>query len=356
MKNLRYIELRYNGKTYTQKYEIDEILLKNNMNWFLDAEIENVRIEIMKDTLILNGGIWYNGIWEYGVIRDIEWKSGTFQNGVIYNGMFKRIKVEKGIIFDGTFIKGDILFADIRGGEFKDVNISNNVNITEVNEEPKNDIKIQPEDTKTHSIQKEPIIQGKVPKEQEGQEIQSQVQEKIILKNNTKLKTLKSFKSFLNETIKTNNNKEFIVYHSTDSKIDEFDFNKIELKPNSSTRIDGIFFSNIPQTSWGENIYKVKIISQNPAIFDLSKSKFDSLGIQEAFDALLRGETSYIIDDLVEYGDLKQEDAENLVEQWINLDLIVIKNEVYGKHDIEYIVPELYYNGKNAEIIIMSKI
>ena len=158
-----------------------------------------------------------------------------------------------------------------------------------------------------------------------------------------------TIREFLNEQV--SGDKEFIAYHSTNSKIDNFDFDKIELKPNSSTRIDGIFFSNVPQTSWGDYVYKVKIISQNPAIFDLSKSRFDSLGIQEAFDALLRGDTSYMIEDLVEYGGMVEEDAENLVEEWRSLDLIVITNQVYGKHDTEYIVPEPYYNGKSAKII-----
>lgn len=158
-----------------------------------------------------------------------------------------------------------------------------------------------------------------------------------------------TIKECLNEQM--GSNKEFIGYHSTNTKIDNFDFDKIELKPNSSTRIDGIFFSNVPQTSWGDYVYKVKIISQNPAIFDLSKSRFDSLGIQEAFDALLRGDTSYMIEDLAEYGGMEQEDAENLVDEWRDLDLIVITNQVYGKHDTEYIVPEPYYNGKSAKII-----
>lgn len=51
---------------------------------------------------------------------------------------------------------------------------------------------------------------------------------------------------YLNEEV--NSDKEFVAYHSTYSEIDEFDFDKIELKPNSSTRISGIFFSNVPQT------------------------------------------------------------------------------------------------------------
>jgi hypothetical protein len=43
--------------------------------------------------------------------------------------------------------------------------------------------------------------------------------------------------------------------------------------------------------------------------------------------------------------------AQNLAEEWRGLDLIIITNQVYGKHDIEYIVPEPYYSGKSAKII-----
>ncbi len=154
----------------------------------------------------------------------------------------------------------------------------------------------------------------------------------------------------LNEYL-NRDNKEFIAYHSTDFKIDEFDFDKVELKANSSTRIDGMFFSNVPQNSWGNYVYKVKIISKNPAVFDLSTSRFDSLSIQEAFDALLRQDGAYLIEDLVDYGDMEQSDAESLIDKWYDLDLIIIKNEVYGSHDIEYIVPASYYNGKSAKII-----
>jgi len=48
---------------------------------------------------------------------------------------------------------------------------------------------------------------------------------------------------------------------------------------------------------------------------------------------------------------MEQEDAENLAEEWTGLDLIVITNQVYGKHDTEYIVPDRYYNGSSAKII-----
>ena len=163
-----------------------------------------------------------------------------------------------------------------------------------------------------------------------------------------------AIREYLNENKNTSN--EYIAYHSSNSNITNFNFDDIELKPNSSTRIDGIFFSNKPQTSWGKFIYKVKIYSKNPVIFDLSKSRFDSLSVQEAFDAMFRGDTSYIIDDLIEYGGMEQEDAENIVDSWSNSDLIIILNEVYSTHDIEYIVPDKYYTGNSAKIEILEKL
>lgn len=59
---------------------------------------------------------------------------------------------------------------------------------------------------------------------------------------------------------------------------------------------------------------------------------------------------------MVEYGGMEQEDAENLAEEWRRSDLIVITNQVYGKHDTEYIVPDPYYNGKSAQIINLGLI
>lgn len=162
---------------------------------------------------------------------------------------------------------------------------------------------------------------------------------------------INEFKKILEST---DSNYEYIVYHSSNSIIDEFDFNNIVIKPNSSTRIDGIFFSDIPQKSWGEYIYKVKLSAKNPAIFDISKSRFDSLSVQEAFDALLRGDTSYMFEDLVEYGGMDESEAEYMIEQWLTLDLIVIENCNYARHNTEYIVPAPYYNKMSAEITILE--
>ncbi|MCK9445489.1 hypothetical protein M0Q50_01180 [bacterium] len=115
---IRYKELKYNGLVYNKRYEIDKFLLENNFGWMIDAEIENMRLEIMKETLIVNAGIIYNCEFDYGVIRDCDVRNIHFVNGVINNGTFKNFLIEKGIIFGGTFLKGDIKFADIRGGDF----------------------------------------------------------------------------------------------------------------------------------------------------------------------------------------------------------------------------------------------
>lgn len=144
---------------------------------------------------------------------------------------------------------------------------------------------------------------------------------------------------------------EYIAYHSTFSKINNFDPDKIEPGPQSSTRIDGVFFSDVPQKMWGDKVYKVKIISQNPAIFNMNTTRLDSLGVQELFDNLLRGSTGYMIEDLVEYAEMEEDEAEELAEKWRKSDLIVLTNCNYANHEIEYIVPNKYYNGNSATII-----
>lgn len=127
----RYIELKYEGKLFKENYEINEILIKNKMNWFLDCEIANMRIEITKETLIINSGIFYNGVFEYGVIRDVDWRNGSFDNGVIYNGVFKYIEIDKAIIMGGTFLEGEIVSGDIRGGKYIDIDILSSTQVAD---------------------------------------------------------------------------------------------------------------------------------------------------------------------------------------------------------------------------------
>ena len=49
---MRYLELLFEGKTYTSESKIDQILDQNDFNWLIDAEIENSKLEIKKNTLI----------------------------------------------------------------------------------------------------------------------------------------------------------------------------------------------------------------------------------------------------------------------------------------------------------------
>ena len=124
MSEQRYSELKIDGQTYTEQWKIDEVLIKNKFNWMVNAEIKNARLEIFQDTLVWNGGTWYNGDWYFGVWRNGEWRYGNWQNGVWYNGSWINGAFNSGIIFNGKFHKGKILGGEIRGGFFFNVEIS----------------------------------------------------------------------------------------------------------------------------------------------------------------------------------------------------------------------------------------
>jgi len=138
----RYKELKYDDKTYTETYKINEILIKNGFDWFLDCEVENCRIEILAKTLVFNSGVFFNGTWQYGVFRDGQWKYGTWEGGVWYNGTWYNGIFKNGIIFDGRFIAGKIEGGEIRGGEFFDCEISKDV-AKSITQENKNSPKPQ---------------------------------------------------------------------------------------------------------------------------------------------------------------------------------------------------------------------
>lgn len=139
----RYKELRYDGKIYNETYKIDKILIDGGFEWFLDCEVENVRMEIQFETLIFNSGVFFNGTWYYGVFRDGEWKNGTWNNGVWYNGIWRNGTFESGLIFDGRFFNGKIEKGTIRGGEFFDMIIDKEV-VREDNYKLEKDEDVQP--------------------------------------------------------------------------------------------------------------------------------------------------------------------------------------------------------------------
>jgi len=138
----RYKELKYEDRIYTETYKIDEILIKNKFNWFLDCEVENARIEILKGHLIFNSGVFFNGSWIYGVFRDGQWKSGSWEGGVWYNGTWYNGIFKDGLIFNGRFLKGEITGGEIRGGEFYDIKIKESV-VRKDKVEPEAPVEIQ---------------------------------------------------------------------------------------------------------------------------------------------------------------------------------------------------------------------
>lgn len=182
----RYKELKFGDKTYTETYKINEILAKNGFEWFLDCEVENVRLEITKNTLVFNSGVFFNGNWEYGVFRDGQWKYGTWEGGVWYNGTWYNGIYKNGLIFNGRFLNGKIEGGEIRGGDFFDIEISRNV-ITNIEQPSKHSPKPQ---------QGTPINRGEIQKIQSTQ-VQQPMQSQDLVENKMTVK----FEKFLNEGV-----------------------------------------------------------------------------------------------------------------------------------------------------------
>lgn len=189
----RYKELKINDKLITEQSEIDRLLIKHKFEWFLDCEVENVRLEITKNTLVFNAGVFFNGTWVYGVFRDGQWKYGTWEGGVWYNGTWYNGIFKNGIIFNGRFIGGTIEGGEIRGGEFFDTNFGRDVIDSTIQKtvqpQVQNQAQGQPNNRGT-----EQKIQGQSPEHApQVQKVQPQkIEERVI----------KSYNSFMNEEIK----------------------------------------------------------------------------------------------------------------------------------------------------------
>jgi hypothetical protein len=104
---LKYKKLIYNNKNIILPSKIKKILLNNNFDWFLKAEIENSIIEITENgNFIWHMGSWYKGHWHGqhwldGIWYDGYWHQGEWHNGVWYNGTWV-----SGIWYNGIWKKG----------------------------------------------------------------------------------------------------------------------------------------------------------------------------------------------------------------------------------------------------------
>ena len=86
---MKYKELKYRGKSYTNEKKIEDILKENGFKWLVDSEMIKAELEIKKDTLIwlngdFNGGKWHYGIFKEGSFNRGTWKSGIFEPGEAY--------------------------------------------------------------------------------------------------------------------------------------------------------------------------------------------------------------------------------------------------------------------------------
>lgn len=84
---MRYIELNYEGKSYTNRKEIDDILIKEKFYWLIDSEIENAKIDLVNKTIIWNDGVFYSGDWKFGIFKNGKFY-GNWINGIWENGIF----------------------------------------------------------------------------------------------------------------------------------------------------------------------------------------------------------------------------------------------------------------------------
>lgn len=84
---MKYLELIYGDKKYTNESQINDILSKNKFYWLIDSEIEDAVIEIKKDNIIWHNGNYYSGNWYYGIFKNGQFY-GNWENGIFENGNF----------------------------------------------------------------------------------------------------------------------------------------------------------------------------------------------------------------------------------------------------------------------------
>ena len=83
-----FLELRYEGKTYTTKNQILQVLSKEKLYWLIDSEVDQAIIEIKNNTLIWHEGIYMSGDWHYGIFKKGGFY-GTWENGIWEGGFFE---------------------------------------------------------------------------------------------------------------------------------------------------------------------------------------------------------------------------------------------------------------------------
>ena len=84
---MRFREFRIGNRLLIDPKEINDALIKNDISWLIDSEIEDASVEIRNNTLIWNNGVYRTGDWYYGLWKD-GYFYGTWENGIWENGVF----------------------------------------------------------------------------------------------------------------------------------------------------------------------------------------------------------------------------------------------------------------------------
>lgn len=96
---MEFLELKYNGKTYTNQREIINILKSNSFFWLIDAEVDSAIIEIDRGTIIWHEGIFMSGDWNYGIFKNGgfygNWLNGIFEDGYFDGKWNSGIRLDK---------------------------------------------------------------------------------------------------------------------------------------------------------------------------------------------------------------------------------------------------------------------
>lgn len=83
---MRFLELKYNNNIISDNRIIEKYLKEEKLQWLLESEIEDAKIEIKNNTLIWNDGYFF-GNWHYGIFKGGEFH-GNFENGILEGGNF----------------------------------------------------------------------------------------------------------------------------------------------------------------------------------------------------------------------------------------------------------------------------
>lgn len=107
--NMRIKRLIIGNDILQESYDIETTLVKYGFKWLNNTEIDNAVIEIKNNKLYWLSGVFYYGVWEYGIVLSGDFRYCEWKNGIFYNGKFR------GIWYDGIFMNGDFEGKFIKG-------------------------------------------------------------------------------------------------------------------------------------------------------------------------------------------------------------------------------------------------